>query len=165
MEVKVKTANKHSDEVCEERWGKALPVKPSSLAGMLRSEKRKIKQAGQDRQDRAPDLPGWTIASWLTSLHLMDILSDALLDQSLADEDADEVGCMKGLSDQAIEAAVDAAAVTLKTELKRAAAALRKTKDVDARQLNQKFAADGSSFTFQYGSMMEYPGTTLVWRD
>jgi hypothetical protein len=86
----------------------------------------------------------------------VDILSNALLDQSVMDEDADEVICMKGLSDQAIEAAVDAAAVTLKTELKRATAALRKAKDIDARQLNQKFAADGSSFTFQYGSMMEY---------
>jgi hypothetical protein len=86
----------------------------------------------------------------------VEVLSSALRDKSDGDEYADDVSCMKGLSDQAIEAAVDAAAVTLKTKLKHAAAALRKTKDVDARQLNQKFAADGSSFTFQYGSMKEY---------
>jgi hypothetical protein len=127
------------------------PTRPSHkpFAGMLRSKTQKAKPAEQ---------PGWTIASWLTSLHLLDIISDALLNKSEADADADadEVTCMKGLSDQAIEAAVDAAAVALKTKLKDAAAALRKTKAVDARQLNQKFAADGSSFTFQYGSMKEY---------
>ena len=63
-------------------------------------------------------VPGWTVESWLGSLPLLEILSEALLDESKAEADADDVSCIRGLSDKNIEAAVNLVTLKLKTELK-----------------------------------------------
>jgi hypothetical protein len=100
--------------------------------------------------------PGWTASSWLSSLPLLDILGRELLTVSGRDARTfEEADCIKALSTEAIDAAVDAAASRIKGELREAVAMLRQTKDVDARLLNEKFAADEKTFTFRYGDMME----------
>ena len=109
-----------------------------------------------ERKDQGAGPPGWTTKSWLSSLALLDTLSEVLLAES--DHTSDEVSSIKNLSDEMIATAVDAAAVRMKAELKDAVAALRKTKEVNAHVLNEKFAADKDTFTFRYGGMEEYHG-------
>ena len=101
--------------------------------------------------------PGWTARSWLSSLPLLDIIGQELLIVSGLDtRTSEEADCIKALSTEAIEAAVDAAASKIKGKLREAVAMLRQTNDVDARLLNEKFAADEKTFTFRYGGMEDY---------
>jgi hypothetical protein len=101
--------------------------------------------------------PGWTARSWLSSLPLLDILGRELLAVSGIDARTfEEADCIKALSTEAIEAAVDATVSKIKGELREAVAMLRQTNDVDARLLNEKFAADEKTFTFRYGGMEDY---------
>jgi hypothetical protein len=107
--------------------------------------------------------PSWNAATWLASLPLVSILSDALLSQStipIAQRGGkvDEVVRIRALRDDQINAAVDAAARTYKEELRRGVSNLRKEEHVDAGQLNDKFVADGSCFTFEFGGMAQYHG-------
>ena len=103
--------------------------------------------------------PGWTATSWLSSLPLLDILGRELLVVSALDtRTSEEADCIKALSTEAIDAAVDAAASRIKGKLREAVAMLRQTTDVDARLLNEKFATDGNTFTFRYGGMEDYHG-------
>jgi hypothetical protein len=100
---------------------------------------------------------GWTALCWLNSLTLAEVISDSLLDASEAAENADDVTCIKGLSDKDIDRAIDSIVPNLKMKLKYAVAELRAERcEVDAVKLNQKFAADGECFTFNYGGMKEY---------
>jgi hypothetical protein len=68
---------------------------------------------------------------------------------------SEEADCIKALSTEAIDAAVDAAS-RIKGELREAVAILCQTNEVDARLLNEKFAADEKAFTFRYGGMEDY---------
>jgi hypothetical protein len=100
--------------------------------------------------------PGWTAGSWLLSLRVLDILSKEML--AASDRNVAELDRIKYTTDDEISHAVDVAAVQMKSELREAVARLRVAKDVDARELNEKFAADGSAFTFRYAGMEEYHG-------
>jgi hypothetical protein len=127
-----------------------------SLSG---DTKKMIKWRGLHAEQKIDDgcEPGWTASSWLSSLPLLDVLGRELLDVSGLDaRTSEEADCIKALSTEAIDAAVDAAASRIKGELREAVATLRQTIDVDARVLNEKFAADEKTFTFRYGGMEDY---------
>jgi hypothetical protein len=101
--------------------------------------------------------PGWTARSWLSSLPLLDILGRELLAVSGLDARTfEEADCIKALSTEAIDTAVDAAASRIKGELREAVAMLRQTNDVDAPRLNENFAADKRTTTIPYGGMEDY---------
>jgi hypothetical protein len=86
----------------------------------------------------------------------MTILSEILLDAAVAVDDENEVDRIKKLTDDSIDKLVDLAVKKFKAELKQGVAALRNVEDVDAGRLNEKFAADGGTFTFRYAGMDDY---------
>ena len=100
--------------------------------------------------------PTWTAASWLSSLSLISILSDSLLATSKNEMQYNEVDRIKALTDIELDSAVDAAAEQFKQTLRQELGQLKKAEEVDATTLNNKFTADDSSFTFQFGGMEEF---------
>jgi hypothetical protein len=107
--------------------------------------------------------PGWTAESWLSSLPLLDALGRELLAVSGIDaRTSEEADCIKALSNEAIDIAVDAAASRIKDELREAVAMLRQITDVDAHLLNEKFAADEEHSLFAMGA---WKSITLGWRE
>jgi hypothetical protein len=100
--------------------------------------------------------PTWTAASWLSSISIISILGDSLLAKSKKGVQWSEVERIKALTDAELNVAVDAAADQFKDALRQELAQLKAVAEVDANKLNEKFAADGSCFTFQFGGMEEF---------
>jgi hypothetical protein len=100
--------------------------------------------------------PTWTAASWLSSLSIVSILGDSLLAKSNKGAQWSEVERIKALTDAELNTAINAAADQFKDTLRQELAQLKAVAEVDANKLNEKFAADGSCFTFQFGGMEEF---------
>jgi len=100
--------------------------------------------------------PTWTTASWLSSLSIISILGDSLLAKSKKGAQWSEVERIKALTDAELDAAVNVAADQFKDTLRQELTQLKAVAEVDANKLNEKFAADGSCFTFQFGGMEEF---------
>jgi hypothetical protein len=96
-----------------------------------------------------PTIPAWSTASWLTSLTLLEIISDELLKDK--QQDQTEAAFMKGLSKEDLLKAFDQSIPLVKTALTDGLDKLQGQDEVDATLLKDKFTASEGSFTFTYG--------------
>jgi hypothetical protein len=111
---------------------------------------------GPRRQLDTSDQLSWNASAWVSQLGLWRTLSEVLL--SKGPPDGTEAERIKGLSEEAIDAAVDAALAPMKEQLKNSVKELSSEDQVDAKKLSEKFSADPSTFEFSYGSIEDYHG-------
>ena len=71
-------------------------------------------------------------------------------------QDGGDAARVKGLAEDDIDAALDAALPLLKQRLKERVRKLREAPAVDGAALNERFAADSDGFTFEFGGMDKY---------
>ena len=85
--------------------------------------------------------PAWTISSWLTSLSLLEIVAQNVLDSRPADDDEapSETQWIKAISDNQMEQAIDHSLPELKTQIINNWRKLKRQEHVDATEMNQKF--------------------------
>jgi hypothetical protein len=121
-----------------------------------------IEQVVTDLKDAANSADGsyaeptWTAASWLSSLSLISILSDSLLASSKGKTKPSDVDRIRALTNDELDSAVDAAAAQFKVTLRQELAQLKKVGEVDPNKINDKFSANESCFTFNFGGMKEF---------
>jgi hypothetical protein len=96
-----------------------------------------------------PTIPAWGTASWLTSLTLLQIISDELLKEK--HQNQTEAAFIKGMTKEDLLRSFEQTIPLLKNALTEGLDKLQGQADVDATLLNDKFSASKGSFTFTYG--------------
>ena len=81
----------------------------------LPTSKRKTASPGRKRDEDSASGPSWKVSSWLSSLQLLHILSDALLQND--EEGQRESETIKSLSEKDVSRAFDDAAAEMKKNL------------------------------------------------
>jgi hypothetical protein len=144
--------------VQDDEW--ATPQTPSPPSFVLSiPASTDVNEPPEPEVNQDAGAPTWTVTSWIVSLNLMSALGNALLEYRIKDgTHVADVDLIKSLTNDEIDAAVDAASQHLKTRLKQGINELRAEDEVDALKLNKKFAADADSFEFEYGSISDYHG-------